>query len=170
MRQFLARQDGIQGGRGAEDASRMGLTHRRHTTCPRRVRRCIRLRLGIRLRPGMHLRLALLRLRHRPRHRRRELASAWPRPPHLAALLGGLGFSHFAAEKPHGSCGQATRKILLGQAQEKSRRFGFPPINKKRPGSEPRGFGQGRPAQVKCFEINFVEKIGDHILRAEREQ
>jgi len=100
VRQFLARQDGIQGGRGAEDASRMGLTRRRRTTCPRRVRRCIRRRLGIRLRPGMHLRLGthlrlvLLRLaglrlarhRHRPRRRRREPASARARPPHLAAL------------------------------------------------------------------------------------
>ncbi len=34
-----------------------------------------------------------------------------------AALLGGLGFSHFAAEKPRGRCGQAARKILLCQAQ-----------------------------------------------------
>jgi hypothetical protein len=35
-----------------------------------------------------------------------------------ATSLGGLGFSHFAAEKPQGSCGQAAGKILLRQAQD----------------------------------------------------
>jgi len=40
-----------------------------------------------------------------------------------AAFLGGLGFSHFAAEKPRGRCGQAARKILLCQTQVIARRL-----------------------------------------------
>jgi hypothetical protein len=38
-----------------------------------------------------------------------------------AASLGGLGFSHFAAEKPHGSCGQSARKILLCRRRYRER-------------------------------------------------